>query len=68
MSAQIITALRKRADALDAEAQQLEAKGLDHAPEEFRPAFRRRLSPFVRDLRLIAAEFRALADEAEKPQ
>ena len=56
MSAQIITALRKRADALDTEAGRLESAGASEAPGVFRSA---------KTLRLVADEFRALADTAE---
>ena len=61
MSAQIITALRKRADALDAEAEITDKTGkpmLMLGPDYL----------YSRDtgtLRFMAAEFRALADEAE---
>jgi hypothetical protein len=55
MSAQVVTALRLRAEFLDGEADRYEASTA-FAPPESRP-------PAV--LRLIAAEFRALADAAE---
>jgi hypothetical protein len=58
VSAQIITALRKRADALDAEvARRIGAAvndARDHHPEHSVSAHR-----------LLAEEFRALADQAE---
>jgi len=56
MSAQVITALRKRADALDAEAAN---PATPHTINEH---------GYAKDpasLRWLAAEFRALADEAE---
>lgn len=61
MSAQIITALRKRAGTLDGEADAIEADGpgeLPTSPE----------NPYQRPawlLRFTASEFRALADQAE---
>lgn len=60
MSAQIITALRKRAEAIDAEADALMVTG--QMPADERGAYRS-----VAPLRMIGAEFRALADEAEAP-
>ncbi len=62
VSAQIITALRNRADALDAEAEAADKAGqpmLMRGPDYL----------YSRDpatLRFMAAEFRALADEAER--
>lgn len=52
MSAQIITALRRRADALSAEAEEIDVPdGSTRAAVEV--------------LRFLAEQFRALADEAE---
>jgi hypothetical protein len=56
MSAQIITALRKRADALDAEAAD---PATPHTIDEHGTA------KDPASLRWLAAEFRALADAAE---
>jgi hypothetical protein len=56
VSAQIITALRKRAHKLDSEASDLEESGASEKTNTFPP---------VVTLRLLASEFRALADEAE---
>jgi hypothetical protein len=58
VSAQIITALRKRARDLDAEAEGLEAQGVGELEGAHRS---------VRELRLLACEFRALAKAAEAP-
>jgi hypothetical protein len=57
MSAQIITALRKRAEALESEAGGCAARGADWQPDA--PGRN------VPALRFLAAEFRALADQAE---
>jgi hypothetical protein len=54
MSAQVITALRVRAEVLDGEADRSAARGSDEAPGRTEPA-----------LRMLAAEFRALARAAE---
>jgi hypothetical protein len=58
VSAQIITALRKRARKLDSEADDLEASGAGDKPGTFPPMV---------TLRLLASEFRILADTAEAP-
>jgi hypothetical protein len=56
VSAQIITALRKRADALEAEAGQMqEAEASDQAGADGSQIL----------LKFLAEEFRALADQAE---
>ena len=60
MSAQIITALRKRAEALDDEADLSQERG-DPRPDE-RGEYRS-----LPALRFLASEFRALADQAEAP-
>jgi hypothetical protein len=57
VSAQIITALRRRASQLDAEAQSMEAEGTGETPD---PGGRS-----ARMLRFLAVEFQALADAAE---
>jgi len=57
VSAQIITALRRRASQLDAEAQSMEAAGIGETPD---PGGRS-----IRELRFLAVEFQALADAAE---
>jgi hypothetical protein len=57
VSAQIITALRKRAEALDAEADDLDGQRIDHVIGI--PGRTAKL------LRFTATEFRALADQAE---
>lgn len=56
MSAQIITALRKRAEALDSEADATEAQDADPAA-----------GWAIATMRMLATEFRALADTAEAP-
>lgn len=63
MSAQIITALRIRAEALDGEADRIEAMtgGASELPVTPQQPYARS----VHSLRLIAGEFRALADQAE---
>lgn len=63
MSAQIITALRKRAEVLDAEADSIAvtAGGASELPVTPQNPYPRSAA----SLRLIAGEFRALADQAE---
>ncbi len=59
MSAQIIAALRRRADALEDEAVRVQISGEQPVSEK---------NPHPRNagnLAMLAAEFRALADEAE---
>jgi hypothetical protein len=58
VSAQIITALRKRADALDEEADQAQKYG-DPPPDD-RGEYRS-----LPALRFLASEFRSVADQAE---
>jgi hypothetical protein len=59
MSAQVITALRRRAAQLDGEAASIEAQGTGETPD---PGGRN-----ARWLRWLAAEFRALADVTQDP-
>lgn len=59
MSAQLITALRRRADTLEAEAADIGCNG--EKPAQFPTASRSYTL-----VKALAAEFRALADEAER--
>lgn len=63
MSAQIITALRVRAEMLSGEADRLDAMGLSEVPDT---GHRDDQGRSVRNLRFLAAEFRGLADQAEQ--
>jgi hypothetical protein len=71
MSAQLIRALRRRAEMLEHEAAQMDALGISETPQHARssapgapepPTFRN-----AHELRFLAHEFRSLADDAEAP-